>query len=198
MNKNKKMTFVIFSAFIAIFTVIAFVNINDRAKEKEVKYLSASWEYNYKDIEEITESSDLIALVTVRAVEDTIVEYNLPYTIFTVEVNTPIYNSVEGETFSIYMTGGETKDKIVELIDDPLLQVDDEILVFCKKNPDGTYQIMSGPQGRLVYENGRLSSLNTTNSRVKEVNTFSNINIQNEDAASLIEEIKGYINIETQ
>ena len=96
------------------------------------------------------------------------------------------------------MTGGETKDKIVELIDDPLLQVDDEILVFCKKNPDGTYQIMSGPQGRLVYENGRLSSLNTTNSRVKEVNTFSNINIQNEDAASLIEEIKGYINIETQ
>lgn len=44
MNKNKKMTFVILSAFIAIFAVIAFTNINDSAKEKEVKYLSASWE----------------------------------------------------------------------------------------------------------------------------------------------------------
>ena len=135
----------------------------------------------------------MIALVTVQGVEDTLVEYNIPYTIFTVEVNTPIFNSVEGENFTIYMTGCETKDKIVELIDDPLLQKGDEILVFCKKNPNGTYQIISGPQGRLVYENGKLSSLNTINSRVKEVNAFSNISIQNADANSLIEEIKGYI-----
>lgn len=190
MARNRKMTFVVLTAFIVIFAVIVIAN---GAKEKEIRYLSASWGYNYKDIEEITKDSDLIALVTVQGVEDTMVEYNIPYTIFNVEVNTPIFNSVEGENFSIYMTGCETKDKIVELIDDPLLQKGDEILVFCKKNPDGTYQIMSGPQGRLVYENGKLSSLNTTNSRVKEINTFSNINIQDVDADLLIKEIKGYI-----
>ena len=193
MTRNKKMTFVILSAFIAIFAVVALINSNNRPREKEVRYLSASWEYNYRDIEEITKDSDLIALVTVQGVEDTLVESNTPYTIFAVEVSTPIYNSVEGECFFIYMTGSETKDRIVELIDDSLLQKGDEILVFCKKNPDGTYQIMSGPQGRLVYEDGKLSSLNTTNSRVKEVNTFSNINIQNADADLLIEEIKGYL-----
>ena len=194
MTRNKKMSFVLLCTFIAIFALVAFMNI--KSKEKEVRYLSASWEYNYKDIEEITKDSDLIALVTVQGVEEAMVEQNMPYTVFSVEVNTPVYNSVEGEAFSIYMTGCETEDKIVELIDDPLLQKGDEILVFCKKNSDGTYRIMSGPQGRLIYDDGKLSSINTTNSRVREVNTFSNINIQNADATALIEEIKGYINIE--
>lgn len=190
MIRNKNLIYILLSAFIMIFAAVLITN---SPKEKEVKYLSASWEYNYKDIEEISRDSDLIALVTVQGVEDTLVESNMPYTIFSVEVSIPIYNSVEGECFSIYMTGSETKDRIVELIDDPLLQKGDELLVFCKKNPDGTYQIIGGPQGRLVYESGKLSSLNTTNSRIKEVNTFSNINIQDVDADSLIKEIKGYL-----
>lgn len=108
-------------------------------------------------------------------------------------MDTSIYNSNENQVFSIYMTGGKIQDKIVEVKDDPLLNAGDKVLVFCKKNSDGTYHILGGPQGRLVYENGKFNSLNVVNTRVKQSNTSSNIVIENEDAATLINEIKGYI-----
>ncbi len=195
MLKNKK----IISSIIILLAIVlctgSFVYFNNKKdNKKETTYLSASWAYNYSDIEEISQASDLIALVTVKGVENTTVENNIPYTTFSAEVNTPVYNSNEGEKLSIYMTGGETTDSITELKDDPLLQKGDEILVFCKKNTDGTYQIISGPQGRLVYTNGKLNSLNVINTRVKQENPYSNIKIQNADAAALISEIKGYVN----
>lgn len=160
---------------------------------KETEYLSASWAYNYRDIEEISQVSDLIALVRVAGVKSTVVENGIPFTIFSVDVITPVYNTAENDSFTIYMTGGETKEKIVEIIDDPLLQTGDEILVFCKLNPDGTYRIISGSQGRLIYANGKLSSLNSVNPRVAEANSFSSIRVDNVDAVVLIDEIKGYI-----
>lgn len=97
---------------------------------------------------------------------------------------------------SICMTGGETEDNIIEIADDPLLQIGDEILVFCKENPDGTYQIISGPQGRLIYDNGKLNSLNVANTQVKNANSFSNIVVKNAEADTLIAEIKGYVGAE--
>lgn len=163
------------------------------AKEKETEYLSASWSYHYADIEEISQASDLIALVRVTETEDTVVEYGIPYTTFSVEVLTPVYNAEEGGSFTIYMTGGETEDKIMEIADDPLLREGDEVLVFCRQNPDGTYQILSGPQGRLVYSDGKLNSINVVNERAAAANTASNIKVQNADADALIEEIRGYV-----
>lgn len=160
---------------------------------KETEYLSASWNYNYRDIEEISQASDLIALVKIEDVENMVVENGVPFTIYSAEVITPIYNTTESGNLLIYMTGGETDEKIIEIIDDPLLQADDEILVFCKLSPDGTYQIISGPQGRLVYHDGKLNSLNAVNTRVAQANTFSNIRVQNADADELIDEIKGYV-----
>lgn len=189
MLKNKK---IISSIIILLAIVLCTGSFVYFSNKKETTYLSASWAYNYSDIEEISQASDLIALVTVKGIEDTTVENNIPYTIFSAEVNTPVYNSNEGEKFSIYMTGGETTDNIAELKDDPLLQKGDEILVFCKKNTDGTYQIISGPQGRLVYTDGKLNSLNVINTRVKQENPYSNIKIQNADA--LISKIKSYVN----
>ncbi|HIQ99580.1 MAG TPA: hypothetical protein IAB23_07900 [Candidatus Scybalocola faecavium] len=65
-------------------------------KNKEIQYLSASWEYNYSDIEEISQSSNLIALVSVESIEDSFVQQSIPYTVFSVNVDTPIYNSEAG------------------------------------------------------------------------------------------------------
>lgn len=123
MLKNKK----IISSIIILLAIVlctgSFVYFNNKKdNKKETTYLSASWAYNYSDIEEISQASDLIALVTVKDVENTTVENNIPYTTFSAEVNTPVYNSNEGEKLSIYMTGGETTDSITELKDDPLLQ----------------------------------------------------------------------------
>lgn len=38
-------------------------------KTKEVQYLSASWDYSYRDVEEIARASDRIALVSVGNIE---------------------------------------------------------------------------------------------------------------------------------
>ena len=102
MTNHKKM-------FIALAVVLAagigavFYARGDH-KTKEVQYLSASWDYSYRDVEEIARASDRIALVSVGNVE---------------------------------------------------------ILVFCKENADGTYRILGGPQGRLVYDDGTLNSIST-------------------------------------
>lgn len=189
--KKKKTIFGI--ALLLVLTIGAGIFVLNRKNAKETEYLSASWSYNYRDIEEISQASDLIALVRVDGVENTTVEFGIPYTTFSVDVIIPIYNAKEGDSFTIYMTGGETEEKIMEIVDDPLLQEDEEILVFCKQNPDGTYQIISGPQGRLVYSDGKLNSVNVVNTRAAEANAASNIKVRNADAGTLIEEIKGYL-----
>lgn len=195
MKKNKKIIAVVALTFVAVLVIGSFA-YSSHANNAQTTYLSASWEYNYKDVKEISNASDLIALVKVDGVEDTFVDQNVPYTEFKVDVVNPVYNTNEGDNLTILMTGGEIKGRVTELQDDPLLQSGDEILIFCKQNTDGTYRILSGPQGRLVYNDGKLNSLNVSNARVKAANSASNINIQNVDADMLISQIKGYVDAE--
>lgn len=182
---------------VAIITIVSFVYSGrlqfGNTKEKETVYMSASWNYNYGNLYNISSDSDLIALIEVTTPGDTIVENGLPFTTFTVDVITPVYQASEGESFTIYMTGGETDEQKMEVIDDPLLQVGQEFLVFCKQNTDGTYQILGGPQGRLVYEDGMVSSLNIANERVAEANPYATVLVKNRDVESVIEEIQNYV-----
>jgi hypothetical protein len=191
MNKNRKVISVVILSLVVVLGIGSFIYIRNHT---ETTYLSASWEYNYKDIKEISQASDLIALVKVAGVEEKFIEQDVPYTEFKVDVVNPVYKTNEGENLTILMTGGEIKGNAIEIGDDPLLQIGDEILIFCKRNTDGTYRILSGSQGRLVYNNGKLNSLNIINARVRELNSASNLKIQNADADMLINQIKGYVN----
>lgn len=192
----KKRIMISAAALVLALAVGIGIFVNRGGNEKETQYLTASWSYNYSGIEELSVSSDLIALVKVSGIEDTVIEVGIPYTTFVVEVVTPVYNTTEGDRFTIYMTGGETEDKVVEIMDDPLLQAGEEMLVFCKENPDGTYRILSGPQGRLIYEDGKLNSLNAINMRIAQANVYNNIKVTNADAEALIAEIIGYVKAE--
>lgn len=191
----KKKSFIVITAISLVFTIIAVGIISNSFKtsKKEIKSLSASWTYNYADIEELSKNSDLIALVKVDGAKNTEETNGILFTEFKVDIIESIYNAENMESFVIYMTGGENDDLIMEITDDPLMQSDEEFLVFCQKNSDGTYTILSGQQGRLVYENGVVNSLNVTNSKVREANPYSNIEIQNADYKELVEEIKGYV-----
>ena len=166
-----------------------------KGAEKSVShaYLSASWDYSYRDVEEFARASDRIALVSVGNVEHTFIDQSVPYTIFSVKVETPVYNCEEDQEFSIYMTGAETDTKIMEIAGDPLLQPGDEILVFCKENPDGTYRILGGPQGRLVYDDGTLNSISVVLAQEGEEGMLSGLIVENADARALIREIQGYV-----
>ena len=137
---------------------------------------------NYGDVKALSEASNLIALAEITGIKSVIEEDGIPYTTFTAKVEKPVYQAKQDETFDIYMTGGETKDEIVEVENDPLLKRGDKVLVFCKENSDGTYQILSGPQGRLVYSNGKLNSV-----------VANNAIVQDADLDELISEIEQYV-----
>lgn len=163
------------------------------SKDKPKELLTASWAYNYGSVEEMAESSDMIALIEVEEVVSTDESAAAPNTEYQVKVLDDVYNSPEDGEFVIVMTGVELEDKIIEIADDPLMQIGDQYLVFCKKNSDGTYRVLSGSQGRLAYENGKLNSLNVIDEQVQEANEFSAITVDNEDADEPIEEVREYV-----
>ena len=115
---------------------------------------------------------------------------HIPFSTFEVQVIDPIYGCEDGETFPIIMTGLQNDKEKIEIIDDPMLEVGQKFLVFTRKNEDGTYKILSGPQGRLEYKDGELNSLQFVNSNVRENNKDMNIKIKNVKAETLTNEIK--------
>ena len=85
-----------------------------------------------------------------------------------------------------------TIKKIYELDDDPLMQINDEYLIFANKNSDGTYTTLSGSQGRFEIEGNRVYSLNKSNAQVKKANVGSNIKVSGEDKETFIKSIRAY------
>ncbi len=175
---------------ILVICIIISMFYSKNKSEYEVSYLSASWEYNYGDINEISNASDLIALIRVIKLIDVEQRVGLVYSTFEVEVIKPVYGCEAGDKISIFMTGGKTDYRILEVIDDPLLVSDQEFLVFTRKNDSGTYTILGGPAGRLEHKDGKLNSLQLVNPRVKTNNSSMNIKIENYDADQLISEIQ--------
>lgn len=152
---------------------------------KETKYsdyekisLSASWSYNYASVEELSGSSDLIAVISIKeaVADDDFSGVNVLMTKYTATVKELIYGD-DSEEIQIVMTGGidHKEKKIYEITDDPLMNEGDEFLVFAKKNKSGTYTILSGSQGRFLIENNKVYSLNIANEQVKNSNKYSNI-----------------------
>lgn len=188
MNKKIIYTTITMVCILAIY-IITSIFLSKNKSESEVTYLSASWDYNYGDVNEISNASDLIALIHVNKLSSEKVDI-IPYSFFEVEVIKPVYGCETGEKISIFMTGGKIDNRIVEIIDDPLLVSDQEFLVFTQKNDDGTYSILGGPAGRLEHKDGKLNSIQLVNPRVKDNNKSMNIKIENYDADQLISEIK--------
>lgn len=188
MNKKIIYTTITMVCILAIY-IITSIFLSKNKSESEVTYLSASWDYNYGDVNEISNASDLIALIQVNKLISEKVDI-IPYSFFEVEVIKPVYGCETGEKISIFMTGGKIDNRIVEIIDDPLLVSDQEFLVFTQKNDDGTYSILGGPAGRLEHKDGKLNSIQLVNPRVKDNNKSMNIKIENYDADQLISEIK--------
>lgn len=166
--------------------------------EPHKEYLSTSWMYGYADVEELTAHSDLIALIKVNGLSETI-NGSIPASIFEVNVTDGVLGCTIGDVISVYMTGGKTGNQIFEVKSDPLMKKGQEFLIFAQKNQDGTYTVLGGPQGRLVYANGLLNSLKNTdlpyintlnNADVAEISKFDGlVNVQNET----LEEIKARI-----
>lgn len=191
---KRRKTVMVLSLIMLISLTISILILRDKKDnyQQEVRYLSASWPYNYSNLEEISKASDLIALIKVEGVSKSYETQGVPVTEYKVKVLNAIYGTDEKQ-LTLFMTGKEDKDKKIEIKDDPLPHADEDFLVFCKQNTDGTITVLSGPQGRLVYTDGKLNSLNAVNENVKVINSSSNFQIVNEDAETVIAQIKSYV-----
>jgi len=194
--KKKKTILSVASVFLVAVVAIAIVGIaTGNSMAGKITYrISVSWEYNHESIEEISQNSDVIALIRVISESDSYQIRSVPLTEFEVEVITPIYGADPGEHLTIVMTGGITASgSFVELDDDPLLRPNEEFLIFARQNDDGTLTMLSGPQGRLVHEEGRLSSITPDNSMAREANQHLNIQIENASFEDIVNEIQNAV-----
>lgn len=188
----KKKVLIICGLMTLLVAFLCVVAMLDTKPQKE--YISASWSYGYADVEELTEHSDLIALVKVNGLIKTL-DKSVPASVYSVTVTDPILGCEKDEEISIYMTGGEIDGQIFEVDTDPLMEKNQEFMIFARKNEDGTHTILGGPQGRLLYEDGVLNSLKNTSlpyANTKNGKTVydATVNVKDED----LEEIKARIN----
>lgn len=156
--------------------------------EPEKVMLNASRTYRYSDIEELTMNSDFIGIIEVTDDGTTQNANIIPHTIFSAKVIKPVYNCEENEEIKIFMTGGIKDNCLFEISDDPLMKKGDKYLIFARKNDDGTLTALGGSQGRMFYQDGHISSLNTIDSQVKE-NSSSPIDCINTTDEEIINEI---------
>ena len=88
--------------------------------------MSASWSYNYFDVEELTKNSDLIARVAIIDDGQCKKVNDIPMTYYTASVTTPIYGCTVNDTITIAMTGGIDDGILREIADDPLMKKTDD------------------------------------------------------------------------
>ena len=150
--------------------------------------MNASWAYNYKNVQELTEHSDLIAYVSI-ATMDTYEQNGIVMTKYQANIVEEIYGE-KARTVEIIMTGGVVGKTLYEFEDDPLMSAKDEFLIFARKNVSGTYTILSGPQGRFVVKDDKVFSLNVALSEVRKASPYSSIYVNGMEKEQFISQIR--------
>jgi len=196
--KVKKMLFLIsfiVSLIIFIFAMNMIRKQNEK-KENDEKIVESYWKTNIDwlnnpNIQDVTQASDLIALIHVNELGEAVKETAGLFRTFEVGIIESVYGCEEGETIDIVMIANRQED--------PLLEHGQEYLVFTTKNPDQTYSIINGPQGRMEYIDGKLTSLqviawqNSKDNQDIEKHKRSDLAVENEDAETVINKIKAVL-----
>lgn len=194
--KNKKMQFVIcatvLSLAIVVFAGVKLMSKSNRDSEKKVDlpvtYITVDWAIGYADIDDVTDNSDIIAVVKITGVNKEKNDVS-QMTYYNATIKQSILNSKNETNIVIPFTGVNNNTEHDVVLEDPLPDIGDEYLIFAKQNEKGTYTILSGCQGRYEYKNGIVNSLNYTHSTVGHV-----IDVHNKDINELKNEIQVHLN----
>ncbi|CRZ35565.1 hypothetical protein DFR55_11016 [Herbinix hemicellulosilytica] len=183
-KKHFKKAIFILAVCLALCGAIVYDSLH--SKNPERVEIHTSYTYNYGSLDELVNNSNIIAVVEITSNGKQIGNGPLPETIFTAEVKKSIYNCKKGEEIKLYMIGGKKDNRIYEKSDDPLMKSGEKYLIFAKKNDDGTYTTLSGTQGRMKYDNGKINSFKFAN---KNSNlTFDNVS--EDSMVKMINEVK--------
>lgn len=112
----------------------------------------ACWANSFPDLESVVNESDLIALVEIDSIhEEYMSDDDIPYTSYKANIIDNISGEASDEDIIISMNGINNKVQHIEVYDDPLMASGEKYLLFLNQNSDGTYKIINGPTGRLIY-----------------------------------------------
>jgi hypothetical protein len=125
--------------------------------------LIADWAYSYGSISEMLNKSDVVAVVHIISGNASMGgRYcQFIFTTYEAEVVSPIKGTYKGSILRILQTGGTIGNVVQEVMDDPMMILNQTYIVFLTYNQDSnTYSTLSGPEGRFVVSNGLVYSLN--------------------------------------
>ena len=181
------------TVFIVILTSCSYrKKVEDYSKYEKVP-LTASWAYNYESVEELAKNCDLAANVSITGWKDNdkYERYGVNIIIYTAKIQESLFGEQEG-TIRIVMTGkiDEKNKKIYEITEDPLMNINDSFFIFARLNEDGTYTILSGPQGRFEIIDDMVYSLNVCNEQVAKSDLGSNIIVNKQPKDEFYAQIK--------
>lgn len=158
-------------------------------------YMQASWIYAYKGVKELCGTNDLDLIARVKISGSKQENRNgFLMTVFTANVEELIYGNAEN-TVDVIMAGGVDHESktIFEVSDDPLMQKDDEFIIFARKNESGTYTVLGGPQGRFVIDKDNVFPLVDYYSQSNMTKTQTAEKDNGKSITDFIEEIRSYI-----
>lgn len=193
--KNKSIN-IILCVSIPLIELISFGIYNYSKTFKDtnppINYLHCSWSYNYKTIDEISQKSNITALINIEKKIKDYTKDDIPFTDFNAKIINSPDSSLIGKSITITMTGAKNDEKDFEVDDDPLMKVNNQYFVFLRKNKSGTYTILGGPTGRLVYDRQAktVTSLNLKNKFKNNKNSINNFTVENKNIDEIMNEIK--------
>ena len=137
-----------------------------------IQYGLALWPKGYNSVEELATSPevDVIARGVIFAAEvyverpvaeDADARYSWLVTKFSFQVHWVLKGSGHLKVLEIYQDGGTLDGRTEMILEDPLMQVGDELILFLHEFNDdsGKYYVEGGPQGRFVVKDGRVFAL---------------------------------------
>jgi hypothetical protein len=148
-------------------TAMFSLNRNNNQDNASVETVSeVSWANSYKNLEELSDVADMIAVGEVKDVlgvtSDVVSEarwgpISLHFTDFSFSVDQVLKGPRAVSEILIHQTGAKGKD---EISDDPLLEIGDKYVLFLHEYETGKYYILGGPQGRFQIINEHVFSMN--------------------------------------
>lgn len=166
-------------------------------------YASASWSKSYSSLVELNNDSEIIGVVTITGIKNTeYINNKIPLTRFEAKVDYALKGCLTNDEIVITQTGINSGDYVFQIEDDPLMKVGNSYLIFGYENEANTVTILSGPQGRFVYEDDKVTSILlsdeylsnkqlTNNSRSKQ-DKANFVQLLNVEFNEVTEEIKRY------
>ena len=128
---------------------------------EDIETVTFFWWDQYESPKDLYQEADLVVH---GIISDTSAEKDYEsfdgdvYTIgeFTI---TKIYKGISGMTIFIVQEGGSWNGINYISVDDPVLEVGEEVILFLRHIEEDRYVILGGPQGRFIVEDGNVYSL---------------------------------------